>query len=71
MFTDDQQEETVSKKTYFLLMDNYFLLTYFLIGAQTPRRLNRYGYQNRVSKDPYAPVRQTAFNRQNQNFMYI
>ena len=33
MFTDDQQEETVSKKTYFLSKDNYFLLTYFLIGG--------------------------------------
>jgi len=40
MFTDDQQEETVSKKNIFLLMDNYFLLTYFLIGAQTICRLN-------------------------------
>ena len=33
MVTDDQQEETVSKKMYFLLMDEYFLLTYFLIGT--------------------------------------
>jgi len=40
MFTDDQQEETVSKKTYFLSKDNYFLLTYFLIGPQTLWRLS-------------------------------
>jgi|GEM_PF-4042076 len=64
MFTDDQQEETVSKKTYFLLMDNYFLLTYFLIGAQTPWRFDRYSNQELVSKDPYASARQSTFHWQ-------
>jgi len=30
--------------------------------VQTAGRFNRYGNQNRVSKDPYAPVRQPALN---------
>ncbi len=34
MVADDQYEETVSKKMHFLLIDEYFFLTYFLIGAE-------------------------------------